>query len=103
MYIRAIGLGALFSLAGLASAAPDCRGRSSGHANERACLIKAAKKSNALVHIAQESLRKRIKNWAEEADPVKATLVLFDESNKQFSHYRQSQCEFAASTCIWWQ
>ena len=97
MYIRAAALGALFSLAGLASAAPDCGGRSCDHASERACWIKAAEKSKALVHSAQESLRKRIKGWDEDAEYIERTLVLFNESTKRFSRYRQSQCEFEAS------
>lgn len=98
MRIRVVVLGGLFSLGGCVSAAPNCGGRSSSHADERACWIKAAEKSNALVHTAQESLRQRIKNWDEEADYIKRTLSLFDESTKQFNRYRQSQCEFEAST-----
>ena len=97
MYLRAVALVVLFSLAGLASAAPDCGGRSSSHAGERACWIKAAEKSDLLVRSAQESLRKRIKSWDENAEYIERTLVLFDESTKRFSRYRQSQCEFEAS------
>ena len=98
MYIRLVALVALFSLTGLASASPYCGGRSSTHASERACWIKAEKKSKALVHSAQESLRKRIKSWDEDAESIERTLVLFDESTKKFSRYRHSQCEFEAST-----
>ena len=98
MYIRVIILGALFSFTGFALAAPDCGGRASSHASERACWIKAVEKSNALVHSAQESLRKRIKSWDEDAEYIERTLVLFDESTKRFSRYRQSQCEFEASS-----
>lgn len=97
MYLRVVALGALFSLAGLSSAAPDCGTRASSHASERACWIKAAEKSNLLVRSAQESLRKRIKSWDEDAESIERTLVLFDESTKRFSRYRQSQCEFEAS------
>lgn len=97
MNIRVIALGALFSLAGLASAAPDCGGRSSTHASERACWIKAAQKSKARVDSAQEALRKRIKGWDEDAEFIERSLVLFNESTKRFSRYRQSQCDFEAS------
>lgn len=97
MYLRIVALVVLFLLAGLASAAPDCGGRSSSHASERACWIKAAEKSDLLVRSAQESLRKRIKSWDQNAEYMERTLVLFDESTKRFSRYRQSQCEFEAS------
>ena len=98
MNFRAVVSGALFPLAGFASAAPDCGGRSMSHASERACWTKADEQPNALVDSAQESLRKRIEGWDEEAEYIGRTLVLFDESTKRFSRYRQSQCEFAAST-----
>lgn len=98
VYVRVLVSGVLFTSTGFASAAPDCGGRSSSHASERACWVKAAEKSNALVRSAQVSLRERIKNWGEEAGSIERTLVLFDESAKRFNRYRQAQCEFAAST-----
>lgn len=97
MYIRLVIFAALFSLSGYTLAVPNCGGKASSHADERACWIKAAEKSNARVHSAEESLRKRIKSWDEDANCVETTLALFDESTRRFSRHRQSQCEFEAS------
>jgi hypothetical protein len=76
---------------------PNCETLSSGHAEERACWIKAAEQSSADVQAAQKLHRERIKRWSEDAAYMERSLMLFDESTQQFSRYRQSQCEFEAS------
>lgn len=97
MFVRVVLLSVLFLLAEVALAEPDCGGKSSSHADERACWIKAARESEIRVHTAQEAQRKRIKSRAEDTEYIDRTLALFNESAKQFVRYRQSQCEFEAS------
>mgnify|MGYP003945700773 CR=1 FL=1 len=67
------------------------------HASERACWIKAAKDSDARVHMEQELQRQRIDQWDQDRPYRARTLALFNEAADKFAHLRHAQCDYEAS------
>jgi len=88
---------ALFCFLVSAAHAADCASASS-HANQRACLERAAEKSAAAVDATEAAVRKRIAAWDEDAQFKQQSLSAFEDAAARFRQYESSQCEFEASS-----
>ena len=67
------------------------------HVEMRACLQGRAQESDGELRKTEDELRKALKAWREEPAHVKRSLLEFEASLRQFSRYRQQQCELVAS------
>jgi hypothetical protein len=67
------------------------------HSEMRACLQAKVETSIRELGNAEAEMRNALKTWREEVVFAKRSASEFDASVKQFSHYRQQQCNFVAS------
>ncbi|VEB95301.1 Uncharacterized protein conserved in bacteria [Cedecea lapagei] len=66
-------------------------------AGMRDCLIKQSKESEQVLEKASKTAASRIAEWDEDQSYIEQASAALKTSNQRFIHYRDSQCQLAAS------
>ncbi|NIF49376.1 DUF1311 domain-containing protein [Enterobacter sp. Ap-1006] len=66
-------------------------------AGMRDCLIKQSKESEQVLEKASKSAAARIAEWDEDQRYIEKASAALETSNQRFIHYRNGQCQLAAS------